>query len=185
MPALTAEQVYVYARQAGFPPSTAVKMTAIAEKESRGITDLYNGKDPDDSYGLWQINMIDKPGYMLGQQRLAQFGLTSKQQLLDPATNARAAYLIWAGNDSNLSHWGIYQEPEKSKYEGWLPVAQQAALTVEGSMTGDGAVTGGWFADMGSGLDLNSLFGNESRYGSILIVSLLIGVLTAVFWKRD
>src|SRR5436309_1930739 len=96
---LTPEQIYSVARQAGFPPATATQMTAIAIKESGGNTTAFNGTGPDQSYGLWQINMIGN----LGPARLQQFGIASNDALFDPLTNAQAAYKIWAGNDANLN----------------------------------------------------------------------------------
>lgn len=128
---LSMEEIYRLAREAGFPPSTATQMTAIAWRESGGDTQAFNGKPPDESYGLWQINMLGN----LGLQRMAQFGLTSKAQLFNPVINARAAYAIWGGNDRNLSiAWaidlpGIYQD----RYQQNLPQAEAAAMLVEGS----------------------------------------------------
>lgn len=121
--ALTMPEIYQVARQAGFPPETAVKMTAIAMKESRGVTTAYNGSGPDDSYGLWQINMIGN----LGPARLEQFGLDSKDELFDPVTNARAAYLIWNGDDRNLDlAWAINRGVNKDRYEQFLPQVESA-----------------------------------------------------------
>lgn len=121
MAQLTPTQIYEYAVGAGFPPDTAVKMTAIALKESSGNTAAFNGKNPDVSYGLWQINMINKPGYELGNQRMQQFGLSDPSDLFDPATNARAAYQIWNGNDANLDrHWYIDRGANKTRYEAFL-----------------------------------------------------------------
>ena len=44
-------------------------MTAIALAESGGKSGAHNTTCPDNSYGLWQINMLDEPGYMLGEER--------------------------------------------------------------------------------------------------------------------
>jgi hypothetical protein len=85
MPTLTADQIYAYAIGAGFPPQTAVTMTAIALRESSGQTDAYNGTPPDDSYGLWQINMIGN----LGPARRAQFGISDNSELFDPGVKCR------------------------------------------------------------------------------------------------
>ncbi len=175
-------QVYQVARSAGFPPATAAKMTAIAWKESAGNSDAYNGTGADDSYGLWQINMIDKPGYQLGQQRLAQFGIASKQQLFDPYTNARAAYLIWAGNDQNLAqHWYIADgAANQARYEQYLPLAQNVAAAIEG------ASSSGIDPSIFDNLD-PSLIGSPdegwTQYSSILIVFLVLGTLTAIAWE--
>lgn len=127
---MTPAAIYQLAIDTGFPPDTAVKMVAIAMKESSGNPRAYNGRPPDDSYGLWQINMYGA----LGPARLAEYGLASKDQLFDPAVNARIAFDLWNGNDRNLArHWGIEIEPYASRYRSFLPVAQLARATVEGS----------------------------------------------------
>lgn len=126
--------IYALARGAGFPPDVAVTMTAIALKESGGDPQAYNGLPPDDSYGLWQINMIDTPSYPLGAQRRAQWGLNSNDELFDPATNARAAYSIWGGDNRNLDvGWAIWRNAgEHARYTAQLPAAEAAATQVEG-----------------------------------------------------
>lgn len=123
--ALSPSDLYQLALSTGFPSDTAVKMVAIALKESGGNPGAYNGTPPDDSYGLWQINMYGN----LGPARMAQFGLTDKAQLFDPTTNAMAAYQIWSGNDNNLNvAWAINDGGvNQSRYQNNLPVAQAAA----------------------------------------------------------
>jgi hypothetical protein len=69
-------------------------MTAIALRESSGGTDAHNPGTvdvPENSYGLWQINVKANP------QIMAQLGITAPSQLLDPTVNAQAAYLLWGG----------------------------------------------------------------------------------------
>ncbi len=98
---LNANQVYDLARNAGFPPETARKMVAIAQRESNfnaGVVGTVNAAK-ETSYGLWQINWKD-PGIKALLQRN---GITQPEMLFDPATNARAAALLWGGNDSNLN----------------------------------------------------------------------------------
>ena len=116
--------LYTLALGAGFPSDTAIQMAAIAMKESGGNPSAYNGTPPDDSYGLWQINMYGS----LGPARMSQFGLSDKSQLFDPATNARAAYQIWNGNDNNLNiAWAINDGGvNQSRYQANLPVVQAA-----------------------------------------------------------
>ena len=99
-------------------------MAAIAMKESGGNPSAYNGTPPDDSYGLWQINMYGN----LGPARMSQFGLSNKSQLFDPATNAAAAYSIWNGNPNNLNiAWAINDGGvNQSRYQANLPVVQAA-----------------------------------------------------------
>ncbi len=97
---LSIQEMYALALSAGFPPSTAEKMVAIAMRESGGNPNAFNGKPPDESYGLWQINMLNAP------ERLRTFGIADAKELFTPAVNARAAFKLWAGKDSNLArHW--------------------------------------------------------------------------------
>jgi hypothetical protein len=125
-------QIYALARAAGFPPVVAVTMTAIALRESSGNPDVFNGDSStgDRSYGLWQINMFGA----LAAERMKLFGISDEKQLLDPATNAHAAFVLWGGRMKNLStawyidHPGIYRD----RYESHLPAAQAAALAAGG-----------------------------------------------------
>lgn len=121
---LTPGQIFDVAMGAGFPADTAEKMVAIAMKESSGNTEAHNAKPPDDSYGLWQINMIGA----VGVERLRQFGLPDKTALYDPATNARVAFALWNGSDANLDrHWAIVRSAtNRARYEQFLPVAHAA-----------------------------------------------------------
>jgi len=136
MARLTTLQLYDLAKAAGFPPATAVKMVAIALRESAGDPQAHNGVPPDDSYGLWQINMLGK----LGPQRLQLFGISKAADLFDPAVNARAAYILWGGNDNNLNvAWAINRNgavPWKDRYEANLPAAILAMQQREGAAAG-------------------------------------------------
>lgn len=146
---LSPSQIYQVALDAGFPADSAVKMVAIALKESGGNSSAFNGVAPDLSYGLWQINMIDKPGYLLGAERRAQLGISSNEALFDPLTNARAAYMIWGGNDASLArNWYINDGGvNQSRYLANLPKAQAAAAAVD---AGSGASVVAFSPDLGS-----------------------------------
>lgn len=127
---LTPQQILPIAIAAGFPPTVAVTMTAIALRESAGDPAAHNGNEDtgDDSWGLWQINILDFGVKTL----LLAHGITVGAQLQDPATCARAAFLLWDHKNSNLNiAWyinrpGIYQQ----RYEQHLPAAQAAALAL-------------------------------------------------------
>lgn len=122
--------IYEYARQAGFPADVAAQMVAIALRESGGNTMAHNSTPPDDSYGLWQINMY---GSLRGA-RLALFGLSDPSQLYDPAVNAAAAFRLYAGNPANLAiAWAINKSGPPyyyaEKYQAFLPRAMAAAAS--------------------------------------------------------
>lgn len=104
---LSAAEVYGYLRDAGFDPERARMLLAIAKRESgldasarcnNCIPKPGGGFYDEDSVGLFQINMRGS----LGVARLAQLGLSSPSDLLDPAVSARAAFKLWNGNDANL-----------------------------------------------------------------------------------
>lgn len=103
-------------------PVTLAQATAIAFAESGGNERAHNAVPPDDSYGLWQINMYGD----LGPARRSQFGLSSNEALYDIATNARAMHAI-SSQGTNWKPWTTFQG---ARY--WLvyPAAQAAAAAV-------------------------------------------------------
>lgn len=154
---LTPTQIYQYALQAGFPTNVATQMTAIALRESSGNPSATNLSNKEQSYGLWQINVQGNPGL------LQALGLTDPSQLLDPATNARAANYLYGGNPNNLNvAWYINQPGYAEAYQQYLPVAQQAALDVTG----------------GSGIDISSTVANllEGNTSGTEIDWIMIGI---------
>jgi len=119
---LSMKQLVNVARQAGFTEENAIIAAAIAMGESGGKSDSHNTKYPDNSYGLWQINMLDEPGYMLGEERRKKFGLKSNKDLFDPLTNAKAAFAISGG--SKFGAWSVFSQ---GIYKDYLPEARKAA----------------------------------------------------------
>jgi cell wall-associated NlpC family hydrolase len=126
MATLTATQIYQVCIQAGFPPDAAVTWTAIAMAESGGNSDAHNGNanTGDNSYGLFQINMLGD----LGPARRAQYGIATNEELFDPVTNARAALRI-SNNGTNMQPWSVTHENADgtARYEQYLDDAQAAA----------------------------------------------------------
>ena len=121
---LTPGQVASYAKQAGFEDKDIPTIVGIATAES-GL-DPYNlnpnRKTGDESYGLMQINMIDYPDYQLGQERLKNYGLQSKDKLYDPLTNLKAARKIWDSQGPNA--WSVYKS---GAYKQYVPSQQELA----------------------------------------------------------
>jgi hypothetical protein len=81
----------------------ALKMAwTVAQKESncRPKALNNNAKTGDNSYGIFQINMIGD----LGDARLEKFNLDSKKELFDPVTNAKIAYHM-SNQGKNWSAW--------------------------------------------------------------------------------
>jgi murein DD-endopeptidase MepM/ murein hydrolase activator NlpD len=117
---LSTTQLVALAKQVGFNQQNAVIAAAVAKAESGGGSGKLNNnpKTGDLSYGLWQINMIGR----MGPERLKQFGISSYEQLYDPLTNARAAFILSGG--SNFKPWSVYKS---GKYQSFLPEAQKVA----------------------------------------------------------
>ena len=117
--ALSGKQVYNLALGAGFSTAQAHTMTQISNKESGWNPNAHNDGSKrrpattEDSYGLWQINMDNK--YAAG--RLRDFGITTKGQLYDPATNARAAYKTWKGQ--GYGAWSVYSNGSYRHAPSW------------------------------------------------------------------
>jgi|9_EtaG_2_1085328.scaffolds.fasta_scaffold15666_5 hypothetical protein len=104
------------ARQAGFDSSISPVMAAISLAESGGNPRAHNPKYPDDSYGLFQINMLDTPDYPMGANRRARYGLRSNEELFDPMTNLKAAKDIY--DTQGLNAWSVYSS---GRYKEFLP----------------------------------------------------------------
>ena len=77
-------------KSVGATDEEAVRLAAIGMHESSGDPNARNTTYPDNSYGLFQINMLDEPGYKLGEERRKKYGITNAD-LLNPQTNAAVA----------------------------------------------------------------------------------------------
>lgn len=130
---ITMQQAYDLAIAAGFSPGDAKIMAAIAKAEStlNPMAHNPNAGTGDNSYGLWQINMIGK----MGSDRLKQFGLTSNEQLFDPFTNAKAAKSVFEGQ--GFRAWSVYKS---GKYKDYLG---EIGDNVPGAAAGGGGGGGG------------------------------------------
>ncbi len=112
---LTGEQVALLLHKAGFRGDDIVKGVAISERESKwnSLAHNKNRATGDNSYGLFQINMLDK----LESGRVKDFGIASKEDLFDPQTNASSAKKMYDGRkksgDNPWHDWGPYRgKPE-------------------------------------------------------------------------
>lgn len=103
MATLTPQQIAMYAQAAGLSAADAKTAAAVAIAESDGDPGKHNPVPPDDSYGLWQINMIGA----MGPSRRKSLGISSNEQLYDPATNARAMAMI-SSKGRNFTPWTTY-----------------------------------------------------------------------------
>jgi hypothetical protein len=99
---LTNEELITLLRNVGFSGHQLKVAWAVVMKESRGrpLAHNTNRHTGDNSYGLFQVNMIDS----LGADRRAKLGLKSNAVLLDPVTNVKAAYHMTKGG-KDWSAW--------------------------------------------------------------------------------
>ena len=102
--------------EGGFTPEQARIMAAIAMAESGGVARALNDVGDDNSFGLWQINMIDVPGFKLGEERRAKLNLKTNDELYNPAVNVRAAKMIF--DEQGFEAWGAYTN---GSYQDFLP----------------------------------------------------------------
>ena len=102
-------------KQAGFKGDGLKMAYAIAMAESGGNARAHNGNrnTGDNSYGLFQINMLGG----MGPERRARYGLSSNDALFDPLTNAKVAYKMSNGG-KNWGPWSTYGNGAYRKYYG-------------------------------------------------------------------
>lgn len=132
MPRYAAEQIYGFARRAGFSPDEAATMTAIALAESGGNSRAHNPRG-EDSRGLWQINARAHPG------------LAERFNLFDPQDNAKAAFLV-SRKGEDISPWTVTHGGNGARYLRYKDDAQNAAVAF-----GDGRGRGVWTGTPGYG----------------------------------
>ena len=105
---LTSYELVELLAAVGFEGKALKTAWAVAMRESRGHPTSHNknASTGDNSYGLFQINMIGN----MGVDRLARFkdriGITKMADLLDPVANAKAAYYMTAGG-KDWGSWGL------------------------------------------------------------------------------
>ncbi len=117
-PRLTLAQAYALARAAGFGPLEAVVAAAIAKAESGlrvAAHNLGSPGRPEDSRGLWQINVRAHP--WADPARL----------LADPSYNAQAAYRVYVNAGRRFTPWTVYTS---GAYQANLDAARAAAASL-------------------------------------------------------
>jgi hypothetical protein len=141
VPILSTEQIVTLAAQAGFEGADLATAAAIALAETLppGNSQSYNpelkaGAAPGQgSYGLWQIYLTMHPEF-------------DAQQLLDPGTNAAAAYQIYSRNGYSFRPWSTYGN---GKYLSFLPQVQAAIAAMTPAAQPDQPATDGTIPSSG------------------------------------
>lgn len=87
---LTDQELVDLLQRVGFEGKALNVAYAVAKKESNGRPTAHNNNanTGDNSYGIFQINMLGE----LGEKRREKYGLSSNRDLFNPVTNAEIAY---------------------------------------------------------------------------------------------
>jgi hypothetical protein len=111
---LTDTQLIELLQAVGFKGQDLKEAWAIAMKESHGSPLSHNGnrKTGDNSYGLFQVNMIGS----LGDARRDKFNLASNAELFNPVVNAQIAYFMSGGGKD----WSAWKGTETDVVKRWL-----------------------------------------------------------------
>ena len=122
--------------QAGFSGHALDMAYAIAMAESGGNAHAHNGNagTGDNSYGLFQINMLGS----MGPERLRQYGLSSNDDLFDAVRNAKVAYEMSRGG-TDWSPWSTFKSGAYRTYLGQSGASVTAGSTAaaEAPKSGD------------------------------------------------
>lgn len=97
----------------GFKGSALNTAYAVMMAESGGNNNAHNPNagTGDNSYGLFQINMLGG----MGPERRKQYGLNSNDALFDARKNAEVAYNMSKGG-TNWNPWSTYKRGSHKKY---------------------------------------------------------------------
>jgi hypothetical protein len=122
MAPLSKNQVASYLRKAGFTEDMIPTMVGIAGAESSFNPNAFNPNvdTGDQSYGLFQINMLGA----MGPERRKLFGIESNEALKDPLINAKAAKAIY--DQQGLGAWSVYNS---GRYRDFLPSSNELGST--------------------------------------------------------
>ena len=128
--AFTDEELVKMLSTVGFEGKALKVAWAVVKKESNGRPLAFNGnvKTGDNSYGIFQINMIGG----LGVARRDKFDLDSNKDLFDPVVNAQIAYYM-SNEGSDWSSWGVGKFPyngntDQAMYNLWITKFPEGAI---------------------------------------------------------
>ena len=110
---LTNEELVELLTAIGFKGKSLKVAYAVAKAESNGRPYAFNGnaKTLDQSYGIFQINMIS----LLGEKRRDKFNLDDNSDLFNPVKNAEIAYFMTNGGE-DWSAWSSYNTGAINKW---------------------------------------------------------------------
>jgi hypothetical protein len=138
--------------QNGLSKEDAITMAAVGMAESTGNSGVRNTNPDtgDDSFGLWQINMIGN----LGPDRLRRYGLRSAEDLKDPETNARVMASMF--KTDGITAWGAYRDKRYLQY-------MSEARRMFADVSGGGAIIPASHPDSGNGFTIPNAKDEKGR----------------------
>lgn len=103
---------------------------AVCTEESQRYSAAWNFTEAtgDQSYGLWQINLLGR----MREERMEQYNLASPTDLNNPDTNAR----IMADLSKMGTKWGAWGAYTSGRFEKNLPEARAAVLALNAELAG-------------------------------------------------
>lgn len=122
---LSDKQLVGLLKAVGFQGQSLKYAWAFAKKESHGRPLAYNGnrKTGDNSFGLFQVNMLGQ----MGEDRRSQFNLNSNAELLNPVVNAQIAYHMSKGGKD----WSAWKGTHQAIVKAWLEKYPYKATTTK------------------------------------------------------
>lgn len=138
LPANADASIVATLQAAGFTGSALATAYGIVRAESGGRPDAHNGNagTGDNSYGLFQINMLGD----MGPARRQKFGLSTNEDLFDPLTNAKVAYAI-SNQGTNFRPWTTYTSEKYKQFTAGGAGGGEAVGVATPSMGGGGTAT--------------------------------------------
>ncbi len=175
---LSRDQLRQLAASVGFTGSDVDIAVAVALAESGGNPGAHNSTPPDDSYGLWQINMLGS----LGPARRKRFGISNNTELFRPAVNARAAKIIHG--ESGWKAWTTYTRGTYKQHmtgSPGTPAGQPMTPDEAATPTEDLSIAGG----IQSGLNAvgENIFKTGINIGGI-VIAVVLGILGVLVLAR-
>lgn len=165
--------------------SEVVMATAIALAESGGNADAHNSNRAtgDDSWGLWQINMLGA----MGENRRRTFGIKSNEELTNPFKNGQAAYKIY--QSQGMEAWSVFKS---GAYVRYLGQAKRAAAnpSLDEALAGipveDRYLTGETDTQIANPFAAVEKFINENAFRvGMFITGLLVIFVAVVMYAKE
>lgn len=166
------------ASRAGFASGNEQSVaTAIALAESGGDPGAHNTKPPDNSYGLWQINMLGS----LGPGRRKEFGIKSNDELFDPLVNANAAHKVFKDAGGSFRPWSTYNNGSYKKFMAGatdLRVADSEQAAADNKVRADAVTANGGILD--AVYNFNETVRKSTITVTVIVVALVFIILGVV-----